>query len=733
MEEYYSTDARSVFDGKPFVVFAVDEHGVFTHSDGPGLGVLGLQAGEMVGRSAFEAYREEPSVVDNLRRVLSGEAFGAVVEVSGAVLECRYDPLKNDQGAVIGAAGMATVLSSCGRDRRPSRSSRAAGWFARFVESSPDLVTVARPDGSVRYVNPAVERLLGYSPEEFVEMSPDLADLAERIIHPDDRDLAVRELTEAAMGPTGPRPFVVAVRARHKDGSWRYFEGYVNNLVDDPDVGGLVFVSRDVNERVRAEEEARGLRERLEAMVEERTTALRAAVAELEENERALKESEERYRRLVENVREGIGFVGPEDGTIEYCNVAYARVLGLPPKEVVGRSFFDFVVEGQRGEALRHRELRLQGTGSSYELTITAADGGRKDLSCGGYPIFGPDGSYQGSVQTIVDVTERKRAEEALRLRDRAVASTSDGIVITDSTLPGDPIVYVNPAFERMTGYPAEEAIGKNYRFLQAEDRDQPALDELRTAVREGRECRVVLRNYRKDGTPFYNELSLSPLRDGEGRLTNFVGVQTDVTELRRTERALRESEERFRLAFDRAAVGMAYVSPDGGWIRVNDKLLEIVGYGREELSGLTFQDITHPDDLDADLEQVGRMLEGEIDEYAIEKRYLKKDRSRIWVRLSVSLIRDASGRPDHFVSVVEDVTGRKLAELITDPLTTRELEVLGLVARWKTNQEIARALNYSLGTVKLYVQRVIAKLGVKNRSQAAACAVELGLLPPPR
>jgi PAS domain S-box-containing protein len=122
------------------------------------------------------------------------------------------------------------------------------------------------------------------------------------------------------------------------------------------------------------------------------------------------------------------------------------------------------------------------------------------------------------------------------RLLDRAVAASSNGIVITDPKMPDDPIVYVNPAFEKISGYAVDEVLGHNCRFLQGEDRDQPALEDLRVALREEREFRVVLKNYRKDGKPFWNELYVSPVHDEEGRLTNFVGVQNDITQRRRTE-----------------------------------------------------------------------------------------------------------------------------------------------------------------------------------------------------
>jgi PAS domain S-box-containing protein len=142
---------------------------------------------------------------------------------------------------------------------------------------------------------------------------------------------------------------------------------------------------------------------------------------------------------------------------------------------------------------------------------------------------------------------------DRLRLLERAVTASTNSISITDPSQPDGPLVYVNPAFERTTGYAAEEVLGRNCRFLQGEDRDQPALGELRAAIREERHCTVVLRNYRKNGTLFYNELSVYPVRDENDRVMNFVGVQNDITEQRRTEEALREIRraERRRIARD--------------------------------------------------------------------------------------------------------------------------------------------------------------------------------------
>ena len=126
---------------------------------------------------------------------------------------------------------------------------------------------------------------------------------------------------------------------------------------------------------------------------------------------------------------------------------------------------------------------------------------------------------------------------------------------------------------------------------------------------------------------------------------------------------ALTESEERFRATFEQAAVGIAHVAPDGRWLRVNSKFCDIVGYSPDELLKRSFQDITHQDDLDADLAYLRQMIAAERAQYSVEKRYIRKDGTTIWVNLTVSLTRDRSGAPDYFISVVEEITERKKTE----------------------------------------------------------------------
>lgn len=227
------------------------------------------------------------------------------------------------------------------------------------------------------------------------------------------------------------------------------------------------------------------------------------------------------------------------DGAILSANPRAAAMLGTAAPELRGRRVRDFVRADQAKAADRLLADWMADRAGPADLPLAAPDGATTWALVQGFPHGDAWGGTTGAALLLSDVTDRKRAEEALRLRESAIEAASDGIVITDARAPDNPLVYVNPAFEAMTGYSAAEAIGRNCRFLQGDDRDQPALDEVRDAIANARPTVVEVRNYRSDGTPFWNELRIAPVRDRDGRPTHFVGVQTDVTERRRARERL--------------------------------------------------------------------------------------------------------------------------------------------------------------------------------------------------
>ncbi|HEV2555459.1 MAG TPA: PAS domain S-box protein [Bosea sp. (in: a-proteobacteria)] len=151
--------------------------------------------------------------------------------------------------------------------------------------------------------------------------------------------------------------------------------------------------------------------------------------------------------------------------------------------------------------------------------------------------------------------------------------------------------------------------------------------------------------------------------RDGDGRPMRLVSIMADVSERRRADTALRESEARFRSIFENVAVGIAYTDLAGHWIEVNERLCSILGYLRTNLMATALDRLTAPDDRGRDLDEMGRVLSGEVEHGAFEARYLRADGSEIWVGRTISLVRDATGRPQHFISVFRDISERKTAQ----------------------------------------------------------------------
>ena len=257
-----------------------------------------------------------------------------------------------------------------------------------------------------------------------------------------------------------------------------------------------------------------------------------------------------------------------------------------------------------------------------------------------------------GSADGLADGGRRNR------LLETAVAASPNAVIITDATSPDNPAVYANPAVERVTGYAVEEVLGQNPRFLQGPYTDQEEVEELRRAVAEGREFFGVLRNRRKDGADFHNEMYVAPVRDESGKTTHFVGIQNDVTDRVRAEAALKESEERFRAAFENAPIGVTLVGLDNRYLKVNRAFSEMLGYREKDLLGKTSAEITHPDDVEKSRAYMRRVVEGQGQD--LQKRYLHADGHEVWVLLNVALVRDGEGDPSHYVCQHRDVTERK-------------------------------------------------------------------------
>ena len=281
------------------------------------------------------------------------------------------------------------------------------------------------------------------------------------------------------------------------------------------------------------------------------------------------------------------------------------------------------------------------------------------------YVEFNVSGALLAQENTLLltaqDITERVRSDEELRRFRMALDSSIDAVYLIDRQQMR--FVDANKTALATLGYSHQELLTLGPQDLKPDDGELEKINRRFDEIIQSENKTGVIEtvHQRKDGVRFPVEVYLRAIMS-EGRQL-LVAVVRDITARVTAEAVLRESEERFRVAFNQAAVGLAHVRPDGRWLMVNNKLCEIVGYSRSELLSMAFQDITHPEDLIVDWALGRRMTAGEIDENTREKRYRHRNGCYIWVNLTSSMVRDANGQPKYYSTVVEDISRRKQIE----------------------------------------------------------------------
>ena len=415
--------------------------------------------------------------------------------------------------------------------------------------------------------------------------------------------------------------------------------------------------------------------------------------------ERALRVSETKFRDLAESMPQLI-WTCRGDGPCDYLNPRWVEYTGIPEAEQLGFGWLNQLHPDDRDRTVAAWNAAVESnTPFDVEFRIRRKDGIYRWFKTRAVAVRDDKGRIVKWYGTNTDVEDQKRAEETLRASEARYRSYVDvtGQIAWVTNAAGE-IVEDVPSFRRFTGQTYEEVRGMGWAKVLHPDDIDSTLKVWQNSVITISPYETEYRMRRHDGV--YRDLLARgfPVLSEDGSIREWVGTCIDITERNRTQKVLLESEERFRATFEQAAVGIAQVCLDGRWLRVNQRLCDIVGYTHEELLQCSFQDITHPEDLNTDLNFVQQVLAGEISTYSMEKRYIRKDRLQVWVNLTVGLVRDEVGAPKYFVSVVEDIAARKLAEEEVHKLNAElEQRVHDRTAQLEAANKELEAFSYSV------------------------------------
>ena len=563
--------------------------------------------------------------------------------------------------------------------------------FQALVQNALDIVMVTDVEGTIRYVSPAVERVLGYRPEEQIGTN------AAEYLHPDDLKKGFDALSEAVSKP-GVHPVAVETRVRHKDGSWRCLEGMANNLLNDPAVEGVVFNHRDVTDRKVAEEEVRRLNENLEDLVAERTAQVEAVLGERKRAEEGVRESEERYRAVLEQAADGILLVDVDTKRILEANAAYQNLLGYTAEEILGLTLYDVVPYSQENMDCYIERVLAQRRYVSGERRHRRKDGSLVSVEVGANVI-----SYSGreAISIVVrDITERKQAEEVSSRLAAIVDSSNEAII--GKTLDGT-ITSWNRGAEKIYGYSSEEVVGRPISMLVPADLPDEIPQILkRISLGEGIDQYETVR-ITKEGRRLDVSLTISPIKDWQGNIVGASTIARDITERKRAEEEIRLLNERLeqrvrqlQLVTDSAPVLIAHCDGERRYKFVNKGYAERLGARREDIIGKRIPDVVGEEAYASFKQRVDAVLGGQRVEFEIEIPY--KNIGQRYMHAAYVPEFDEQGEVRGLVAVISDITERKrIEEEIRQLNESLERRVAERTRQLKEANEELESFSYSV------------------------------------
>jgi len=507
-----------------------------------------------------------------------------------------------------------------------------------IVESSHDAIIGKTLDGVITSWNSGAARLYGYSAQEVVGRPI-------TIIIPPDHVPELTLLLDRVKQGERIEPFET-LRVR-KDGALLHVSLLFSPIHDiNGQIIGVSAIARDISDQKRAEEEIR--------------------------------RSEERYRFITEALPQVV-WISDANGKLVECNSYWYELTGLTEEEM---KHGDGTRLSVHPDDLYHitedvRQQRDAGLPYHFEYRVRrASDGAYRWYLGHAMPIRDDSGAVSRWLGTAFDIDDQKRVQERLRQSEERYRAVGDsfnfGVWMAD---PEGSWQFASRSFLDLVGGTAEDVLGFGWMNYLSPECIDPTRQRWEECCRNGEDWDWEHRFHGSDGA-WYTVLSRArAIRDFEGTIIGWVGVNFDITDRKQAEAALRASEEEFRTMFELAGSAKVQIDPvTNHFVRANRKFLGMIGYSAEELVTMTLDVITHPEDRDRDMEGIVGLIAGEHQEYAAESRYIRKDGSMVWGYFTATLIRSDDGKPLRVIAVIQDTTERKLAQLELQR-ATREAE----------------------------------------------------------
>lgn len=519
-----------------------------------------------------------------------------------------------------------------------------------MIETSDDMIFTVDLHGNFTYVNKALEKYLGYSNEEIRDIN------GFELIHPDDIESVAKQFARL---PLGESVNDLEYRYRTKNGDYIDILNNAGPIYnEDGKVVAAFGIARNITQRKAMEKELITARDDLEIRVMERT-------AELEKINSVLKNSEEKYRLLLDNANDGI--IVAQDGMLKYFNPKVKEITGYSDKELVSKSFIEFIHPDDRAMTRIQHMKRLEGSSSPLPYSIRAIT---KPGEIRLFEINGVKISWEGRPATLnflKDITDRKMIEEALCIsedRYRKISELISDFVYSIRIEPDGTQIseWSTDTINRVIGISHDELLKGGWKDV-IHPEDLPFLAERQQILASGesdvREYRIVkndgeVRWVRDYGNPVWDE--------AQGRVVRIYGAAQDISDRKRAEEKLKQSEEKYTALFERSNDAVYTCDFDGNFIDANPTALKMLGYTKDEISSIDFSSLLSKEQLSLAFDTLKEVIETGTQKEIIEYRLKRKDGNFLWVESKGSLVYK-NGEPIAVQGIARDITERKRAE----------------------------------------------------------------------